>query len=369
MPSILESRQRSAASDLQGIVGEIETYLSRDDADTTASEYVALRESREAAEATLADLTASLNARRLAQTPAQPTANGEPISEFRRVLREYDRGRSERVAIPYDLTLRETQTDDPYFGQAASRITVPSVAVYTPSLDLVTKVQTSNLYDFVVPPPVVAASTVAEGAKKPTVPWVGTKVSGELETDALIVDVSRQTLEDDASAERTLRQWLTDGVRLRQDQKVAAAIAGATGTQTATGGTVAEGLRNGKAELSALGVQATAAYLNPEDAAALDLGLQADNALAGVGVAYGMRIVESPAVGVGAPIVGSLAQAVYLLYRSSISTWLTDSGATDEATPRERFNHNLIGCLGEGRSKAAVVAPQLLCKVTVTTTP
>lgn len=367
MPSILESRQRSAASDLQDVVKEIEQYLSRDDADTTANEYTALRESREAAEATLADLTASLNARRLAQTPVQPTAAGEPISEFRRILREYDRGNSEKVEIPY-LTLRELTTSDPYFRPNPSRIAVEDLPVVTPALDSVAQVQVGPYYDFVVPPPVTAASTVAEGAKKPTVPWVSTKVSGSLGVDALIIDVSRQTLEDDASAENTLRKWLSDGVRLRQNAKVAAAIAGATGTQTASGTTLLGAIRAGKAKLSALGILATAVHIHPDDAAIADMDAMnaGHTGPEGLSTYWGMTVVENPAVTVNNPLVGALKQAAYFLYKGTVSTYLTDSGATDEATPRQRFNNNLIGLLGEGRSDVKVVQPALLVKCTKT---
>lgn len=364
MPSILETRQRSAANDLQSVVKEIETFLGSDDADTTSSEYVALRESREAAEARLADLTASLNARRLAETPAQSTVNGEAISEFRRVLREYDRGNSQRVSLPY--VLRELQTGDPHFTPNPSRISVGTLPVLTPSLDVVSTVQTGNTYDFTVPPPPEAATTTPEGSKKRTIDWVSSNVSGTLETDALIIDVTRQTLEDDASAESTLRTWLVDGVRLKQDAKVQAAIAGATGTQTATGATIEEALRKGKSALSGLGITATAAYLHPDDAADLDMATIAATGLQGNASAWNMRVIESPAIAVGAPIVGSMAQAVYLLYRNAIQTYLTDSGTTDEVTPRDRFSHNLLGILGEGRSKAHVVQPALLCKCTVT---
>lgn len=366
MPSILETRQTSAAKDLQSIVGEIETYLGRDDADTTSKDYTALRESREAAEATLTDLTASLNARRMAETPVRPMAAGEPISDFRRILREFDRGHSDKVEVPY--LLRELTTADPYFKANPSRITVATLPVITPALDSVGQVQTGAAYDFVVPPPPTAASTVAEGAKKPTVPWSSSKVSGTLGTDALVIDVSRQTLEDDAAAESTLRAWLSNGVRLRQNAKVAAAVAGATGTQTATATTLLGAIRAGKAKLSALGIIATAVHIHPDDAATADVTAMnaGHTGPEGLSSYWGMTVVENPSVAAGAPLVGALKQAVYFLYRSGISTYLTDSGATDEATPRQRFNHNLIGLLGEGRSDVKVVQPGLLCKVTVT---
>ncbi len=367
MPNVLETRRKSAADELNTVVTEIENYLQREDADAESADYVALREQRDAAQNRLADALATLEARRLASTkPVAPT--GENLSDMRRVLREYDRGNSERFGVGYDLEAllhRELQTGDPYFTPSPTRIQVPSLPSLTPSLSLVSTVQSGQKYDFVVPPPVVAASTVAEGAQKPTRTWTSTQVEGTLETDAHLIDVSRQTLEDDASAERTLRAWLVDGVKLAQDAKVQAAIAGATGTQTATGATVAEGLRNAKAVLSGLGITANAAYLSPGDAAALDLGQAGVPGYSGVGTVWGMTIVESPAIADGAPIVGSMKQAVYLLYRSSISTYLTDSGMTQETTPRDRFSHNLIGILGEGRSRAHVVAPQLLVKVTV----
>jgi hypothetical protein len=363
-PNVLESRRRAAADDLSTIVTEIETYLQREDADTESADYTALREQRDDAQGTLADIIATIDARRQAQhVPAAP--GGEQLSPMRLVLREYDRGNSPRFNIEYELQ-RELQTGDPYFTPSPTRIQVATLPVITPSLDVVRTVQTANSYDFVVPPPPEMATTVAEGAKKRTIDWVSTKVAGTLETDALIIDVTRQTLEDDASAERTLRAWLVDGVRLRQDAKVQAAIAGATGTLTASGATVAAAIRNGKSELSEVGVVATAAYLNPTDAAALDLAAPATAGYPGVASAWGMRIVESPAVAAGAPIVGSMGQAVYLVYRNAIATYITDSGTTDETTPRDRFAHNLLGILGEGRSRAHVVQPKLLVKCTVT---
>ena len=370
MPVALDRRRASLAADLDGIVDEAEQMMARDDFDPDDQSYTVLRERRETTESQLADVLATIEARRMAQhTPV--TEQGEQLSPMRQVLREYDSGNSPRFLVDYDLDaviMRELQTGDPYFTPSASRIQVASLPLITPSLDLVRKVQTGQAYDFVVPPPVVQASTVPEGAQKPTRTWSTTPVIGTLETDAHLIDVTRQTLEDDATAERTLRAWLVDGVRLKQDAKCAAAIAGATGTQTTTGADVASATRAGKAELSALGITATAVYLHPDDASALDLAtLSAVNpAPNGLSTIWGMRIVESPAITVGTPIVGAIGQAVYLLYRNSISTYLTDSGMTQETTPRDRFSHNLLGILAEGRSRAHVVAPYLLVKCTVT---
>lgn len=367
--NILETRRRAAADELNHIVSEMETYLQREDADAESADYVALREQRDAAQTTLADLLSTIDARRMAQTKPT-TPGGEQLSPMRQVLREYDRGISPRFNVEYELQ-RELQTGDPYFTPNPTRIQVATLPVLTPSLDLVRTVQTGQNYSFVVPPPPALASTVAEGAQKPTRTWDSTEVTGTLETDAHLIDVTRQTLEDDASAERTLRAWLVDGVRLQQDAKAQAAIAGATGTLTATGDSVASAVRAGKAELSAVGIVASAVYMHPDDAAALDLEtLSAVNpAPNGVSTLWGMRIVESPAIAVGVPIVGAMSQAVYLLYRNSISTYITDSGMTQETTPRDRFSHNLLGILGEGRSRAHVVQPQLLVKCTVTVTP
>lgn len=369
MPNVLETQRRRAADELSGIVTEIESYLARDDADTESADYVALREQREAAQSNLADLVATIDARRLAQhAPVSPS--GEQISAFRQVLREYDRGISQRFNVEYDLQ-RELQTGDPYFTPNPTRIQVATLPVTTPTLDLVRTVQTGQNYSFVVPPPPPLASTVAEGAQKPTRTWDSSEVTGTLETDAHLIDVTRQTLEDDAAAERTLRAWLVDGVRLQQDAKAQAAIAGATGTLTASGDSVASATRAGKAALSAVGIVASAVYMHPDDAADLDLEtLSAVNpAPNGVSTLWGMRIVESPAIAAGVPIVGAMSQAVYLLYRSTISTYITDSGMTQETTPRDRFSHNLLGILGEGRSRAHVVQPQLLVKCTVTAGP
>lgn len=363
--SHLERQERAAAAELQDLVEKGAALAAADDFDPDTPGYKAFRETFDRVQRRHTELanilTVSTNTAKIPR-PRQP----EHDSDMGRVLREYDRGNSEKFAVPYEL--RELQTGDPYFTPNKTRIQVGALPFLTPSLDLVRAVAVgSNGYDFVVPPPVEMAQTVAEGAKKPTIDWVSTPLTGTLETDAVIIDTTRQTLEDDATAERTLRQWLTDAVRNRQNAKVTAAITGATGTGTATGGSVAEGLRNGKAELSELGLPATAAYLNPADAAELDLGAYtAQGDVSGYSTVWGMRIVESTAVTAGAPIVGSMSNAVYFLYRNAISTYLTDSGTTDETTPRDRFSHNLIGILAEGRSRAHVVFPQALVKVTVT---
>lgn len=365
MPRTLEQTLEESTRELSDLASRGAEMAAADDFDPQAQAYIAHREVTQRAQARHTELANMMRMRPAAVSHAAPRRTD--ADDMGRVLREYDRGNSERFAVPYSVH-RELQTGDPYFTPPPSRIQVSSQPFLTPSLDLVSAVAVgSNAYDFVIPPPVEAATTVAEGAKKRTIDWVATKVNGTLETDAVIIDTTRQTLEDDASAERTLRAWLTDSVRMRQDAKVGAAIAGATGTLTATGASVAEGIRNGKAELSEAGLAATAAYLNPADAAELDLDLMAASGqISGVTVAWGMRIVESTAVAVGAPIVGAMAQAVYLLYRSQISTYMTDSGTTDETTPRDRFSHNLIGILGEGRSRAHVVFPKGICRVTVT---
>lgn len=369
MPSqmILESKRESSAKRLAETVDEMESMLARDDFNPEHEDYVALREARDKEQRNLSDLLTTIDARSLADAPPpqRDSRQRDQVSPMRQVLREYDRGNSSRFEIPYELQ-RELQTGDPYFTPSPTRIQVANLPVITPSLDLIRAVQTNQNYDFVVPPPPELAVTVPEGGKKHTVDWVSSKVTGTLETDATIIDTTRQTLEDDATAERTLRAWLVDGVRLKQDAKVQAAIAGAAGTLTASGAGVAGAIRAGKSALSTLGVYATAAYLHPDDAVALDLGAPSSNGYPGVSAAWGMRIVESAAITKGTPIVGAMAQAVYLCYRSAISTYLTDSGMTDETTPRDRFSHNLIGILGEGRSRAHVVQPKLLVKCTVT---
>ena len=367
--TILQTRQTSLSQQLAGIVTEAEQMMGDEAFDPSDTAYVALRERREAVEADLADVIATMNARRLADTrPPVHTASGEPLSEFRQVLREYDRGLSQRVDVPYEI-LRELRTGDPYFTPSPTRIQVGELPIITPSLDSVATVPVgSNAYDFVVPPPVPLASEVAEGAQKPTRSWAATTVTGTLATDAHIIDVSRQTLEDDATAERTLRAWLTTGVRLQQDAKVAAAIAGATGTLTATGDTLVTALRYGKAALSTVGIRATAVHIHPTDAALADIEAMTSGHTGpdGVPTLWGMTVVENPAVPEGTPIVGAMRDAVYHLYRSAISTYITDSGMTNEATPRDRFSHNLLGILGEGRSRVHVVQPGLLVKCSVT---
>jgi hypothetical protein len=213
----------------------------------------------------------------------------------------------------------------------------------------------------------VAAVTVAEGAVKPAVEFVSAKLSGTLETDAHILDVSRQTLEDDATAERFLKEWLRSGVKLKQDAKTAAAIAAAIGTLLANSTTMLYAIRKGKAELSKLGIPATTVYMNPDDAMNADIEAMTNGHTGPEGLSdlWGMRVVENPGITVGTAIVGAMPQAVYLLYRNAINTYITDSGMTKEAVPRDRFENNILGILGEGRSKAHVVQPKLLVKCTV----
>jgi hypothetical protein len=373
MPTaILEQRRRSAAEDLQGIVTQAESMMARDDFDPDSTEYIALREQREQVQERLADVLATMNARALAEGPApsRRDVHGD-IGPIRQILREYDRGHSDRFDVEYEIQRAYevlTTGTQPLFTPTPSRIQVAELPIITPTLDSIRPVQTGNAYDFVVPPPPVAAVTVPEGTAKPPVEFDSSRVQGTLETDAHILDVTRQALEDDASAERFLRNWLTEGVRLKQDAKAAAAIAGATGTLTANSTTMVNSVRKGKAELSKLGIQATTVYMNPDDAMNADIeamnnghtGPESQSNL------WGLRIIENPGIVVGTAIVGSLPQAVYLCYRNAISTYLTDSGMTVETTPRDRFSNNILGILGEGRSKVHVVQPKLLVKCTVT---
>jgi hypothetical protein len=381
MPSIdtLERRRASLAEDLSGIVTEAEQRMGREDFDPEAAEYVALRENREKTEGELGDVIATINARRLAVSapPGPIDGSGSEVSRMRQVLREYDRGNSDRFDIEYQvLRAYEVLTTNPASGTAMfqptpTRIQVPEIAVATPTLDSIRTVATSNTYDFTVPPPPVPAVTVPEKSAKPGVEFDSAKVSGTLETDAHIVDVTRQTLEDDAAAERTLKAWLTEGVRLRQDAKAAAAIAGAAGTLTAEGPTMLESIRAGKAKLSAIGINATTVYMHPDDAAAADIAAMGNGHTGpeGLGTIWGMTVVENPGITAGTAIVGAMPQAVYLCYRAAIATYLTDSGMTVETTPVDRFSHNILGILGEGRSKAHVVQAKLLVKCTVVVVP
>jgi Phage capsid family len=374
--AVLERRRASLAEDLAGIVTEAEQAMSHDDFDPEADSYVALREDREQVEGQLADVIATMNARRMADSaPPRPVdGSGAEVSQMRQVLREYDRGMSERFDVEYQI-LRAYQvlTTNPASGTAMfqptpTRVQVAEVPIITPTLDSIRTVQTTGTYDFTVPPPPVTAATVPEGQTKPGAQFVSAKVSGTLETDAHIIDVTRQTLEDDATAENTLKNWLRDGVRLRQDAKAAAAIAGATGTQTADAETPLASIRKGKAELSKIGIRATTVYMNPDDAAAADLEgmVSGHTGPEGLSVIWGMTVVENPGIAAGISIVGAMPQAVYLCYKNAINTYITDSGMTKEAVPRDRFENNILGILGEGRSKAHVVQPKLLVKCTIT---
>lgn len=368
----LTARRKSLADELAGIVGEIEDRMGRDDFNPEAAEYVALRENRDKVQGHLADVLATEQARSLAASKPAPTGDaGEPISRMRSILREYDRGNSERFDIEYEIARAYgvIKTGDPLLTPQPTRIQVAQLPVITPALDSVSAVPTGQSYDFVVPPPPVAAGTVAEGEKKQRVEFASVRVEGSLETDAHILDVSRQTLEDDSAAEGLLRSWLSAGVRLRQNAKVAAAIAGASGTLTATNAELIAAIRSGKAALSIFGVTANAVHVHPNDAALIDLEAWAightDSPMSQTSV-FGMSVVENPGIAEGTAYVGAMRDAVYLPYRGAINTYITDSGMTVEDTPRDRFSHNILGILGEGRSKVHVVQPKLIVKCTVT---
>lgn len=365
--AVLERRRSSLAEDLSGIVGETEQLMASDAFDHEGADYLALREQREGIQAQLADTLAVIEARRMASTAPRPTgADGQEISGLRKILREYDRGLSPKFDIEYSLQRELLTTGDPLFTPHPDRLQVEQLPIITPTLDSIRTIQTGQHFDWVEPPPPVAAVTVPEGGTKPAVVFESVKVAGELETDAHILDVSRQTLQDDSAAEAFLRTWLTQGVRLKQNAKADAAIAGATGTQSATADSLLKAIRRGKAVLSNLGIMATTVYANPDDAADIDIdammigGTGPDS----LGTLWTLRVVEAPGLVAGTAIVGAMPQAVYLCYRSGINTYLTDSGMTVEAEPRDRFSHNILGILGEGRSKVTVVQPKLLVKCT-----
>jgi hypothetical protein len=367
----LERRRTSLAEDLAGVVAEVETAMAAEDFNPEGSEYTALREERDTLTDQLGDVIATESARALAATRPAPTGDdGERISPMRQILREYDRGNSTRFDVEYQIQRAYSvlETGDPLFTPNPSRIDVPQLPVITPTLDSIRTVPTANTYDFVVPPPPVPAATVPEGGLKPGVQFKSVKVAGTLETDAHILDVTRQTLEDDAAAERTLRSWLAEGVRLKQDAKAAAAIAAAVGTGSATGPNLLQAVRFGKSELAMLGIRATTVYVNPEDAAQIDIDamLNGHTGPDTTGSLWRMTVVEHPGLTAGTAIVGAMPQAVYMLYRTAIATYITDSGNTVEDTPRDRFSHNILGILGEGRSTVHIVQPALLVKCTAT---
>lgn len=364
----LELRRDSAAKRLREVVDTIEETMAREDFDPDSQEFTALREDRDRAQSDLADAVATIDARRLADRP--PREGGEMYSDMRIVLREYDRGNSPRFDIPYDIqrAYHVVDSSELHFKPNPTRVQVDTIGIYTPTLDSIRTVQSGQNYEFTVPPPPVAATTVAEKAAKPGVEFTSTKVSGSLELDAALIDVTRQALEDDASAENMLRNWLIEGVKLKQEAKAAAAIVGATGTLTATGSTLLISIRNGKAALSAIGIQATTVYVNPTDSATIDVDAINRGNMASPEVQntlWGMTKIENPGITAGTAVVGSLPQAVWMLYRSGISTYITDSGMTVETTPVDRFSRNILGILGEGRSKVHVVQPKLLVKCTV----
>jgi hypothetical protein len=372
---ILENKRDEHAKALRELVTESEGFMSKENFDPKDSEYVALREKREKMEDNLSDVIATIAARRLALPPSKsdPNSGGRQESACMKVLREYDgRGNSEMWDFEYVLRAYAVlKTSEPLFDQNPTRIDPGTPDLWTPSLDSVSRIPSSNKFDFTVPPLPKPAGSVAELEAKPAALFSSRRVQGELGTDAHILDVSRQTLEDDSTAEQMLRVWLTQGVTLRQDAKVASAIAGAVGTLTADGIGVAAAIRNGQAVLSSEGIRATHVHMNPLDASALDqaAAMQMHTGPLLITSPWSLARIENPAIPIGQPIVGSMQMAVYLLYRSAISTYLTDAGLTVEDTPRDRFRHNIFGVLGEGRSHVEVVRPELLVRCTVLPDP
>jgi HK97 family phage major capsid protein len=253
---------------------------------------------------------------------------------------------------------------------AKQKLMMPTAEGQFPLLSAVTRVPVnSNSVDVVQygdPYGAQGAAVVAELAAKPEATVTATLATVTIPTIAYYIEFSRQ-LAQDAPA---LRSFLDDQLRLgllkKIEDTIAEEINGVTfgTTNTITGASkqsLVEIIRIAMADLQTKGWRPTTLLVNPANAATLDLFLlsNTNNGASFGQPVWGVNVVPVAGLGADEIYLADLSQSVWLLERTRIEMFLSDS---HEAT----FTSNVLTLLCEARARAVVVQPNALVKLVVT---
>lgn len=229
----------------------------------------------------------------------------------------------------------------------------------TPLLDAMTGVTVSqNAIDVVVWSKVSGgAAKVPEKSPKPPAEWAPVVTPATLDTIAVYTQLTRQLIEDAPAVRDLINGELRREVLIKEEQEAAAALAAAT-LPTASAATLLGAMRVGIATVQSAGYNPSAALINPEDWADLDITILGGT-LAGpiVNSSYwGLSLIASTAQPVGTVTIGDFRAGVQHYTRSGVSLYITDSHA-------DTFLSNVFTILSERRSRTLVTRPAALVEV------
>jgi HK97 family phage major capsid protein len=240
-------------------------------------------------------------------------------------------------------------------------------AFKTPLLDAVTRVPvTTGSVELLSWGEVTGFDVVAEGAEKPELAVVNGSVNVPLEVVAGWIQYTRQLAQDSEAFRVLLNSGLTRGLLRELEEKIAAAITGATlpSFTGAAGVPLIEVVRVAMAKVQAAGFTPTHVMSSPENMAQLDINVLNLGGAAGTVLGNGLwSLIPVPVNGMTETIVSDAAAAFALFERTGIEIYTTDSDITGSgSTAKSGFRQNILTTLAETRAKGAVLNPNAACE-------
>lgn len=244
------------------------------------------------------------------------------------------------------------------FKGAPTRVDTSPPPAPTPLLDSMSTVNVSgNAIEYVAWTKKAGGATkVAEKAAKPSAEFGPTVTSSTLDTIAVYTQLTRQLLEDEASARSSIDNLMRYDVLRAEEAEAAAVLAAAAATiPDATDPALINAIRIGIGTVQAAGYNPSAVLLNPADWATMDISVMAGTPGGPVSQQsfWGLTPIASTAQAVGTAIVGDFRQALTHYTRSNVALYVTDSHS-------DTFLANVFTLLCERRSKTVLVRPLAL---------
>jgi hypothetical protein len=207
---------------------------------------------------------------------------------------------------------------------------------------------------------------VAEGADKPELAVVNGSVNVPLETVAGWIQYTRQLAQDSEAFRTLLNSGLTRGLLKELEEKLAAAIAGATipNVTGTPGAPLVNVVRMAMATIQAAGFTPSHVLTSPENLAQLDINVLNLGGAASTVLGNGLwSLTPVPVPGMTDTVVADAAAAFALFERTGIEIYTTDSDIVGSgATAKSGFRSNILTTLAETRAKGAVLNPNAACE-------
>jgi HK97 family phage major capsid protein len=240
-------------------------------------------------------------------------------------------------------------------------------AFSTPLLDAVTRVPvTTGSVELLTWNDPTGFDVVAEGADKPELAVVNGSVNVPLETVAGWIQYTRQLAQDSEAFRTLLNSGLTRGLLKELEEKLAAAIAGATipNVTGTPGAPLVNVVRMAMATIQAAGFTPSHVLTSPENLAQLDINVLNLGGAASTVLGNGLwSLTPVPVPGMTDTVVADAAAAFALFERTGIEIYTTDSDIVGSgATAKSGFRSNILTTLAETRAKGAVLNPNAACE-------